>query len=343
MRIFINAKFRTNKIATGVDRVANAYFAHLRDNYAHVELLTFKSKKVILKNIEEQFFFQSINKIRKSDVVIHPTNMAPMRKLGCFEILVLHDLIFADHPSEFNFLFRKWYQFVVPHLLKSKDLIVTVSHFSKQRIIDHYKIPEEKVKVILNGVDAVYEKSVVRKSGVKHFLMVGSITERKNHYTAIEAHKLLSEEIRAQFPLVIVGGRNHNFLLKEGGNLYDECIRFTGFVSDSELEDLYDESVAVVSPSIYEGFGLPVIEAFARGRHVICSDIEPFIEILGKSYEFYFTPDDVHGLAALMSKCVISINQLYSDVRITERLERAQDFLWRKSLIELDSILEGLP
>lgn len=336
--IFINSKYRTNKKFTGVDNVALAYTEFLKEYYK-VKEINYQHSSTLKKNIEEQLFIQG-KKIKQNDIIIHPTNTAPIRKLKGTEILVLHDLAFIDYPSGFNNLFRKWYHFLIPKLIKSKNHIITVSEFSKKRISEYYKVKADKISVVPNGIDTLKVGLDFTTFEPKHFLSVGSITERKNHLTIIQAHKMLPTNVRKKYPLKIIGGRSNYFNEGDFSKQIDEHIHMLGYVGFSELQKLYIESLAFISASHYEGFGLPIIEALSYGKHILCSDIPPYKEILGNNYDYLFSPNDQIKLAEMM-EFIASNDQLFFREKklIQQRFNIAENYLWKNTLLKLDEVI----
>ena len=129
--IYINCKFKGVKRATGVQRVAAAYYKYLHQHHEHAGDLDYRTAGKLC-NIEEQAM--GLRLFEASDIVLHPANTAPLKKLAAYEFLVLHDMIFMDYPESYSRAFRMWYKSLIPRIAASKDHIITVSAFSKQRI-----------------------------------------------------------------------------------------------------------------------------------------------------------------------------------------------------------------
>lgn len=321
-----------------MDRVANAYINYLSNRY-ETRVFNFQYSNTLFKNLEEQAFLLNS---RSNDIIIHPTNSGPLRKMTGKEIYVLHDTAYLDYPDGFSKLFVKWYSYMIPRLLSSKDLILTVSEFSKNSIIEKFNIPDSKIEVVRNGIPKVYETDF-NNYQPQHFLCVGSFSSRKASSVAIKAHRLLPKEIRRQYPLVMVGSFNSYFNEEGVKSLIDDHIVLKGFVEEPELHDLYLNSVALISTSRFEGFGLPLVESFARGKHVICTDINPHVEILGENYHYFFKKDNIDELKSLMEKTILDLDNLFFNAEtIHNRYLIANKFLWSKTLTKLDDVIKKL-
>jgi len=337
--IYFNCKYKTNENSTGVDNVAKAYNDFLQRFY-EVREFNYSYSSTIKKNMEEQLFFPK-KTFAKNDIVIHPTNTAPLRKLNAIEILVLHDLAYVDYPEGFSRAFRMWYKFMVPKLLKSKNHIVTVSKFSKQRIIKYYGVNPKKISIVCNGINELKLNFNFEKNEPEHFLAVGSLTRRKNHKCVVRAHKKLPTELRKKFPLKIAGGKSSYFNNSGIDDEVDQYIDILGYVNSSKLKSLYERSLAYISASKYEGFGLPILEALSYGKHIICSDIPPYKEIVGESYKHLF-PDGKEGeLAKLMEQVASNADHYFADDNLVKkRFDLAGKYLWSNTLIDLKNIIE---
>ena len=338
LKIYFNSKYKTNLLHTGVDRVAEAYKKYLSERYSVSELrYSFNNK--ILKNIEEQVVL-SRYKIAKNVIVIHPTNTAPIKKMNAYEILVIHDLAFLDYPQGFSELFRKWYKFLIPTILKSKDHIITVSNFTKRRIIEEYGINDKKISVVRNGIWLPQNRKDSYNRVFKHFLAVGTLNARKNYLTIIRAHKALPSDIRKKYPLRIVGGWEKNYRNENIKSLLDESIILEGYVSEERLSYLYQNALAQISASKYEGFGLPVLESISYNIIPIVSDIPAFREIIGTDYPFIFNTENEKELSRYMLIMAKNPLDIYNDPLIKNKFEEKLNlYNWETTLRPLNNII----
>ncbi|PJH53641.1 glycosyltransferase family 1 protein, partial [Klebsiella pneumoniae] len=157
--------------------------------------------------------------------------------------------------------------------------MITVSHFSKERIIENFNIAEEKVSVIYNGINlrSVDETPINDKWKFKNYVLtVGSVEPRKNIQRLISAFLEAKKELDPSLKLVIVGKRGNDNIFNNSNqeqlkNVQDSVI-FTGHIDDDELAQIYRNAKGFCYPSIYEGFGLPPLEALAYGIPVLTSN-----------------------------------------------------------------------
>jgi glycosyltransferase involved in cell wall biosynthesis len=237
------------------------------------------------------------------------------------------------------------------------DLILADSENTKDDLVELLGVPRSKVKVIYPGVDERFRpiKDELALNDVREryelpsrfILSLGTLEPRKNLVRLIEAFSLLSLLSPFPFPfsplsLVIAGGK---------GWLYEDIFRkveelglgervvFTGFVSDADLPVIYNLAELFVFPSLYEGFGLPVLEAMACGTPVVTSNSSSLPEVVGEA-GLMVDPMDVEGLAEAMWRAL-------SDHPLRERMirsgmRRARGFTWEKSAEELLSLYKEL-
>ena len=172
------------------------------------------------------------------------------------------------------------------------DKIVTVSKFSKDEIIKYTRAQEKKVVVIYNGLSDKFQNSRVGVVSEKYFLFVGNVKPHKNLKRLIKAYKLFLKE-NTNYKLYIVGQKD-GFLTGEN-NIenevigYEEYIKFTGYISDEKLQEYYANTALFIFPSLYEGFGYPILEAMFYSRKIIASHIASISEI-GEDKISYFNP-----------------------------------------------------
>ncbi len=340
-KIRINAKYKKSEYLTGVERVAYAYDNYLANNY-HVEYLDYFFEGKILKNVNEQLlpiFYHG----NHNEVWLHLTNTAPIIKSRAYEILLLHDTAFLDHPEWFSKGFIKWYSYLIPKLVKSKNLILTISDFSKKSIVKSYDIDEDKVKVIYNGIFRTYENSLFENiAGYDdYFFCIGGNSTRKNMRSLVEAHQLLPLDIREKCPLVIVGVSNSKNMSNDKLSV-DQYIKNFGYVSENQLHSLFHNAICTVSPSFYEGFGLTVIESLSHGITPVISDIPSHNEILGDDYEFKFDPTSVSDLKKTLLNVYEHKNILKCSKTKKSYFKLSKNYLWDNQLKKLNKIIDNL-
>ena len=180
-------------------------------------------------------------------------------------IITLHDIAFKVNTSWFSWSFSRFYNFIIPQLLKRSLRIITVSEFSKQEIISNYKVEESKVAIVSN-VNRLRQREITEK--LPFLLFVGSFNPRKNLETLVKSFS----KIDTDFTLKIVGASEASFSDVKN-ELVKDNIEYLGYVEDEELDELYLKAKGFVSLSFYEGFNIPVLEALASGCNLLLSDI----------------------------------------------------------------------
>jgi glycosyltransferase involved in cell wall biosynthesis len=278
--------------------------------------------------------------------------------LPCFwrikSVFTLHDLIFLFHPETHKPLNRWFLTLMMPRFLRAADAVIAVSECTKRDAIRFYGIPEEKITVIHEGVNPRFRPAspeaiaaVRARYGLpEHFILyVGTIEPRKNLTALLEAfhHLLATHDLR----LVIVGKKGWLYegffrRLRELG-LEDRVI-FTGYVPDEDLPAIYSAADLFVFPSLYEGFGLPVLEAMACGVPVICSNTSSLPEVAGDA-ALLVDPTDVRALAGAMERALTDEGK-WREMR--ERgLQQAARFSWDEAAamslkVYQDVLFDGL-
>ncbi len=223
-------------------------------------------------------------------------------------MLTVHDLIFERYPQHHTWTNRAFLRLGMPLFVKAAQAIIAVSQQTRRDLTALYHVPEEKIHVVYEGVDARFapgDPAQVARIRERfsperpYLLMVGTLEPRKNHAAAL---RVLARLAREGFPhrLLIAGGRG--WLFRPIRKLVDELglgdrVRFTGYVTDEELPALYTGADCLVMPSLYEGFGFPVLEAMACGTPVVCSNVSSLPEVAG-SAALLVDPRDEEALLA---------------------------------------------
>jgi glycosyltransferase involved in cell wall biosynthesis len=217
------------------------------------------------------------------------------------QVLTVHDMASLDHPEWFERKFALWYGALLPRLIRKVRAVITVSQFSKERIVGLTGVEPERVHVIRNGVDRRFRPADPK--GIEqvetdyeltrpYILFVGSLEPRKNLRVLLEAWQLGGFDGAT---LAVVGASGHVF-----PNLRFDSVPpgvcLLGSVEDDVLPALYAGAAGFVYPSIYEGFGMPPLEAMACGCPVAVSDIPVHREICGETAR-YFDPFNAEDLS----------------------------------------------
>jgi glycosyltransferase involved in cell wall biosynthesis len=256
-------------------------------------------------------------------------------------------LIPLDHPEWFNRRFAQWYAWLLPRLAKRVRRIVTISEFTKRRVIELLGIAPEKIVVIPNGVDASFsprpteEVVAVRcELGIlspSYLLYVGSLEPRKNLRRLLEAWNKVQALVPKDIVLVVAGAAGSARVF--GSASVDESSPravFTGYVADEWLPALYSGALAVIYPSLYEGFGLPPLEAMACGVPVLTSNNTSLPEVAGDG-ALLIDPHDVNSIAEGIVAVVQ--NELLREDLARRGLARASQFTWGRTARETLRVL----
>jgi len=185
-------------------------------------------------------------------------------------VVTIHDLSFERDPSAMGRVDRATFRIVVPRAARGAQHVLTVSERTKRDLVDVYGLSPEKVTVTPNGVDPAFAAGADAPG--RYLLFVGAIQQRKNPLAALDAAEAVG------LPLVVVGPEKEGALARV---LEARGAELRGYVEKDELAELYRGAAALVLPSRYEGFGLPVLEAMACGTPVVASDDEALREVAG--------------------------------------------------------------
>ena len=297
----------------------NSYLVFLgKNNIDNFKLPGTNWKKKLLDvpwhTFSEQIAVPRVLLAEKLDLMHFPYFNIPVFYPGKF-IVTIHDLI-IDHfgtgkastlPSPFYNIRKLGYHLILKKGLSKAARVIAVSVATKNEIIDHYHLSQEKIEVIYEAVD----KGVAKNKGIAkpldgdYFLYVGNAYPHKNLEILLNAFEMLESQEKYENLKLVFAGRTDYFYgkLKEmvSEKRYRDKVIFWGEASDGELCGLYRHTVALVHPSLMEGFGFTPLEATLSGCPVLVSDIEIFREILG-NLPCYFDPSSSSDLSDKMKK-----------------------------------------
>lgn len=264
--------------------------------------------------------------------VFHATEHLLPRLRSVRSVFTLHDLIFQFDPGSHKPLNTAFLKTMMPRFLRAADAIIAVSECSRRDAVRIYRLPPDKIRVIYEGVDPRFRPitdldslSAIREKyrlPDRFLLHVGTIEPRKNL-------PLLFEVIRALDATLVVTGKT-GWLTEPIFTRLDESgmrdrVRFTGFAPDDDLPALISAATALVMPSRYEGFGLPVLEAMACGTPVVASNTSSLPEVGGDA-ALYASPDEPAAWVEALRR-VLSDEALRASLR-DKGLRRAANFRW---------------
>lgn len=251
----------------------------------------------------------------------------------------IHDIAYYDCPKTMKTLSKWYFRISSKFMVRSCDRIITISEFSKRRIVERLKCNEEKINVVYCGIDEKFKPiaddhqniNYVRKKyhlPEKCILSLSTLEPRKNLRILIQAYANLVNKNQITIPLVLVGryGWKMNDLLKDIDEKVREQIIFSGFVEDEDLPYIYSIANYFVFTSIYEGFGIPPLEAMSCRIPVISSDATALPEVLGQAASYYHN-NDIKDLEDKMIK-MITISEIEKNTMIQRGIEQAQKYNW---------------
>ncbi|MBB4862878.1 glycosyltransferase involved in cell wall biosynthesis [Pseudomonas nitritireducens] len=248
-----------------------------------------------------------------------------------------HDITYVRHPQSFSWKFRALYRVMIPLMLRRSLALISVSEFSRQEIASHYGLATQRIHVIGNAVSAEFCPGVeTAESGRPYVLAVSSPAPHKNFARLVEAFGLLAD---LDVELRIVGAANRSFAdaaLPQGAQ--DERVRWLGRLDDDQLIEQYRHAAAFAFPSLYEGFGIPPLEAQACGCPVVAASSASIPEVLGNSV-LYFDPYDPAGMAAALRRVLLD-HQLRAELRQLGQ-DNVLRYSWDISALRLSSLIDS--
>jgi len=264
---------------------------------------------------------------------------------------VVHDINYAHYPQFIPFFARKYLEFYFPRFIRRASRIVTVSEFSKQDVISQYGYDASKIDVVYDGANEIYgpvsDEVIVatRKQysdGKLYFFYVGSLHPRKNIVNLLKAFDKFRTVTNAEVKMIIAGKTywwNNKMEKEYKKNIHKEDIIFTGRVDISTLKNLLASSLALTYVSLFEGFGIPIVEAMYSEVPVITSNTSSMPEVGGNA-ALYVDPFSVDSITDAMLK-------IYNDKNLRNNLiqnakTRRKEFSWDKSTERLWKSIEKL-
>ena len=339
--VFVNGRFQYRPI-TGVERFAGEISKRLFDPGQVIG--PGKSLPGIAGHCWEQVTLPQ--RLPRQSLLWSPANTGPIRVRN--QAITIHDLAPLDYPEWYRPAFRLWYRLILPRLAQNSRFVITVSQFSKDRIVERLSIAPDRIAVVPGGVDRTifYPRDQNRIEAIRrrlglasdYLLSVGTIQPRKNLVSLIRAWEL----VRKDYPdisLVIAGETQNRVFQEPEFEKSSERVCWAGYLSDPDLAALYSGARALILPSFYEGFGLCLLEAMACGAPVLTSTAGALPEIV-QSAGLYFSPYSWEEMAE-------SILILFGDPALGEELvrkgqRRVQSYSWEMSARILNGYLRTI-
>ncbi|MDR7129858.1 glycosyltransferase involved in cell wall biosynthesis [Algoriphagus sp. 4150] len=323
--ILIDSRWAGN---TGIGRLYQEVinYAPSALSYEYVE------SKMGLGNLLTPLMLGEEIKKSNADVFYSPSFMPPAFSKIPF-IFTVHDLM---HLFYYSKLHKIYYEQIIARLAKKAQKIITVSHFSKNQLVDILGIPDALIKVIYNGVDGHFlENNEEYESDHPYFLYVGNRRKNKNIPAMLTA--FANAKIPNEFMFYLSGNPDSELepLINSLG--IQKRVRFLGFIEEQDLPKLYKGAHATLFASLMEGFGLPVIESMASGTPVLTSSTSSLPEIAGGA-ALCVDPTEVSAIQTGIEKLVN--DEVFYVECVLKGLERAREFSWEKTAKETwDTIL----
>jgi alpha-1,3-rhamnosyl/mannosyltransferase len=285
----------------------------------------------VTRHFQQRIFTNGVA-ARRPDIY-HEPNFLPYRFRGP-TVITVHDLSWIRYPETHPRERVKIMDKLLPPAVQNAAHICVDSEFVRGEVIDYFRIAPDKVTTTLLAPRDVFKPrspeerlATLTKHGLadqQYFLCVGTLEPRKNVVAALRAHGHLPQELRRRFPLVLVGMRGWLEGELLSGIQRGEIVPL-GFVSDEELADIYSGATAVVYPSIYEGFGLPPLEAMACGTPAIMSNVSSLPEVAGDAAVLH-DPHDIDALSEAMRR--FAEDSAFRSDRSVASLRQAARFSW---------------
>jgi len=345
--IFINGRFLTQNM-TGIQRFSYELCKALINNGIEIIILAPKKIKKDYKLncriirlgifsgiLWEQFELPIFLLMHKSPLLLNFGSPGPLFYSN--RIVTVHDISFYFHPEWFSWVYRTYYRLITPVFTRLSKKVITVSEFSKSEIKRWLHIPDNKIVIINNGVSEAFVNNPLKPALTKgkYILSVASLDPRKNLDSLVEAYRLSGIE-REDIRLVLAGRSSPLFNMK----MSDEIIANSmGYVPDEELAALYANAMLLVYPSLYEGFGIPPLEAMSLGCPVILSDIPVFRELFGEAAH-YVDPYSIESISEGIIK--VLTNESYRNELISLGHEKVKQYGWDKSAKKLAGIIKSI-
>jgi glycosyltransferase involved in cell wall biosynthesis len=283
----------------------------------------------------------------KPDIFHAPAHILPAGKIaGVKYVVTIHDLAIRIMPSQYDWKLRYYYRWRLPRSLKLADMIVAVSHNTKEDIMRLYGVPAERIQVVHLGVADRFLKPAgtfgERLIEQKYFLSLTTHPRRKNILGVLKAFATFAGRCNCKYVIAgVISAEQQRELLACASDLgiRGQTILF-GYADDNQLINLYRNAEFLIYPSFYEGFGLPVLEAMASRCPVIASNTSSLPEIMPDK-QWLVDPHSLADMAGAMQRMLV-LPQAERDEMIEQNEKHARNFTWEKAARDTMQIFREL-
>lgn len=329
-RVVVNARAMVSEI-TGLQR----YLGELLERFP-LPIDNFRPKNdggIIIGHAWEQLALP--RKLSSNDLLFSPCNTGPLAVRR--QIVTIHDVVTLDRPEWFSKAKAGLYSSITPRLASRVERVITISNYSKERLLEHVSMDENRVVVIPNGVDHCFTpqsgesvrhmRSELNLPSGRYVLCVATLEPRKNIPRLLQAWTRIVDELPDDVWLVLTGkqGQAELFAKLSGLDVLPPRVHLTGHVADEYLPALYAGALVFAFPSLYEGFGLPPLEAMASGVPVLTGNLTSLPEVVGDA-GIMVDPTNVDEIAGGMLELIE--NESLRKELIPKGLARAAQFSW---------------
>jgi len=333
-----------------VNKHGDASFIPSADNFT-ILVSSITRKHYFIKDLWNLFFLPFLLKVKNIDIYFNPRYVLPIFKGNIKMVVTMHDMIAIMFPEIWpgisGFRIRNY----IKYSSQRADIIVTISNWAKKDIVRILNVPKNKVKVTYNGInkklfkpipDLSLQSLVKRKYGIrkKFILSVGPLGARKNHDRLIDAYSILPKCIREDYQLILTGekkGTYDNLLEKASKICPVDDIVFTGFIPEEEMPTMISAASLFVFPSLYEGFGIPLLEAMACGTPILASNVSSIPEVV-ESAALLFDPYNVNEMANAIDKAINDKDLRQKLVR--KGFKQIKKYSWENTAKEILGVFE---
>lgn len=284
----------------------------------------------------------------KPDLFVSPDGYCSLRS-GVPTLMVVHDIAFEHYPEQVPYWVRRYYQYFVPRYCHRAQAIATVSDYTSRDLTQRYGIAPGKMTTVYNGTNPEYcpltaeEQNVVRQryaQGCDYFLFVGAIHPRKNLANILRAYDQFKRQTPSRVKMLIAGRRawqsSEAFEVYENMQ-YQSDVLFLGHLEVSDLAAVVGGALALVYTSLFEGFGIPIIEAMTCRVPVITSNVSSMPEVAGNA-ALLVSPQEVNAIAQAM-------HDIYQSPALRQQLadkgtQQVQQFGWQQTADKLWQVIE---